>query len=533
MHEALTTTPDERQPVSPRRKGIRWWPALAIVALAAVLFPLGFVLPRIAHVGQHRSMWMLSVVGGAVLALVAWLVLASRLPLRIRKTIGMAFLVIVAGTAFTFRIEGMTGDLRPIIGLRFHLLRPSGANDQPLDSHRPLDLTKTSPTDYPRFLGPREDATVRGVRLETDWQAHPPKLLWRHPVGEAWSAFAVVGDYAITQEQDGKDELIVCYELRSGKPLWRYRYPAEFRTVIAGTGPRATPTVAAGRVYTMGATGILVCLDGATGGKLWSRDTLADAAAVNRKWGNSCSPLVLDDKVIISAGGENGWSLVAYHKDTGEVLWHGGDAVAGYASPRLTTLCGVPQLLILNDLNVAAHDPLDGRVLWEYPFGAGQATAANPIPIDERHVLLSAGYGYGCLLLELAAGADGKFAVTEAWPRNRNLKMKCTNGVLREGHVYGLDDGVLACLEVATGRRRWRAGRYGHGQLLLVDDLLLVQGETGEVFLVRANPQRHEELTRFQALNDKTWNNPVLVGSLLLVRNDKEAACYELPVIEE
>lgn len=528
-HDSRAQTLLDHQQNPATRVRIRWWPALLILAVTAIALPAGLLSPRIAYFGQYWSLWRISVVGSGGLCLITWLVFLSGLPRKVRLAAAILFLVLVAGGAAAFRIEGVTGDLRPILGLRFGFSTAGGHHNG--SAPIPIHLVST-PRDYPQFLGPHRDATLRDPRLDPDWNARPPRELWRRRVGEAWSAFAVMGDYAITQEQDGHHEQVVCYEARTGRAVWTFRYPAEFRTVVAGVGPRATPTIVRGRVYTMGATGILTCLDGSTGTKIWQRQTVKDAGTINREWGDSCSPLVIGDQVVVSGGGPNGWSLIAYHKDSGDVIWHGGDSYASYASPRLATLCGVQQILILNHLSVAAHDPNDGHVLWEHPFGAGEATVANPIPIGDDRVFLSAGYGYGCVLLKLQRTDSGAFHLSEAWPRNRNLKMKFTNGVVRDGHVYGLDDGVLACLELETGQRRWKAGRYGHGQVLLVDDILLVQGESGEVFLVRANPQRHEELARLAALSDKTWNNPALAGSLLFVRNDKEAACYEIPLAE-
>jgi outer membrane protein assembly factor BamB len=282
----------------------------------------------------------------------------------------------------------------------------------------------------------------------------------------------------------------------------------------------------------MGATGILNCLNAADGSRVWSRDTLADASAQNREWGDSCSPLVTAAHVIVSSGGANGWSLVAYDKATGEIAWHAGDAPSAYASPILATLAGIPQILIVNGNSVVAHGPADGHILWEHPWGDGNSICANPIVIGDNQVFLSTGYGYGCLLLEIERDAEGEIKVSEVWPLNRNMKFKFTNGVHRDGFVYGLDDGVLACLELKTGKRRWKSGRYGHGQVLLVDDLLLIQAESGEVVLVRPDPKKLAEVARYPALTEKTWNNPALSGPYLLVRNDKQAACLRLPTRE-
>lgn len=521
--ESVPTTPTTV--TAPRR--LRWWPALLIVVAAAIALPAGIFAPAYRDVAQYQMLWAQSVVGATLILLCLWFVLVSGLPGKLRAGAAVAVGLLVLSAVLLFRIEGVTGDLRPIIAPRFRL---GSATAEPAHNQA-IELTPTE-HDFPQFLGPDRDAIVRQVRLDADWQSKPPQVLWQRAMGDAWSSFAVVGDYAFTQEQYDAEEQIACYALATGEPVWRYRYPAEFRTVIAGVGPRATPTVADGRLYAMGATGIMHCLDAREGSPVWTRDTLSDAKAENRLWGVSCSPLLLDEYVIVSCGGANGWSLVAYDKSTGDVAWHAGDSPAGYSSPIWVTLAGVPQILIVNERNVTAHDPSDGRILWEHPWGAENPVCANPIVIGENQVFLSAGYGYGCVLLDVAPSDDGVFAVREVWPRNRNMKLKFNNGVHLDGYIYGLDDGVLACLDLKTGKRRWKAGRYGHGQLLLVGDLLLIQAETGELVLVRATPEKHDELATAAALNDKTWNNPALSGPLLLVRNAKEAACLRLPILD-
>ncbi|HEV3006548.1 MAG TPA: PQQ-binding-like beta-propeller repeat protein, partial [Pirellulales bacterium] len=282
---------------------------------------------------------------------------------------------------------------------------------------------------------------------------------------------------------------------------------------------------------TLGAEGRLNCLDGADGRLVWTHDVVGEHAAGRRvQWGKSCSPALIGDLVVVSAGGPNGHSLVAYQKDSGKLVWHGGDDPSSYSSPLLTTLGDVPQILIVNQESLVAHDPIDGRVLWRYEWQGKQPKVPQPWPLDGDRVLLSAGYGIGCQMLSVIRGETGTWEKETIWKKNA-LKPKFTNLVVRDGFVYGLDDGkALVCLDLADGKVRWKGGRFGHGQMLLVNDLLLILTESGEVALVEATPQRHHELGRFQAIEGKTWNHPVLAGRNLLVRNAEEAACYELPL---
>jgi outer membrane protein assembly factor BamB len=385
--------------------------------------------------------------------------------------------------------------------------------------------------DYPQFLGPRRDGTLPDLHLARDFAGHPPRRLWRQRIGAGWSAFAVAGRLAVTQEQRGNEEHVVAYDLATGKPQWSHRDEARYETVIAGVGPRATPTIVDGRVYAMGGTGILNALDLTTGRRLWTHQVVEEAGAKLPDWGKSCSPLVTGGRVIVSAGGADGRSLVAYDAATGAPAWSGGNDRSSYASPVLATIAGRPQILMFNQGSVAAHDPETGAVLWEQAFPSEQPNVAQPVPLPGDRVLLSAGYGIGAKLYRVATKDDGGFESRFVWESPR-LKSKFANMVVHGGFVFGLDDGVLTCLDPESGERRWKGGRYGHGQILLVGDLLLVQTEEGEVALVEAVPESHREIARFRILDGKTWNTPALAGSVLLVRNDQEAAAYELALAD-
>jgi outer membrane protein assembly factor BamB len=480
-----------------------------------------------------------SVAALAALIVVPWLWMTAPYSLRTRL-IGLAVLGLLAlGLFAAVRVDETTGNIVPKLAWRWTPKRDRALAGQldNLDANAAhVDLTATTPNDSPEFLGRGRNGCVTGTRLDRDWTAHPPREVWRRPIGAGWGSFAIVGPYAVTQEQRGDEELVVCYELATGKPLWAHADRCRFEEVLAGVGPRATPTIDEGRVYAMGALGTLNCLDGATGKVIWTRDVLTENKADNLQWGKSCSPLVVDDLVVINAGGTNDRSLVAYDKRTGEPVWHGGDDPASYSSPMLVTLGGVRQVAIVNQQSVAGHDPATGRVLWRYDWPGEMPKCSQPVCVDAERLFVSAGYGIGSAMLKIGpANSDGKQAVEQIWPDRsvRNLRSKFANMILRDGFIYALDDGILSCLEAATGKRQWKGGRYGHGQLLLVGDLLLVQAEDpGDLLSVEATPERHTELGRIPALAGKTWNNPAMSGRNLLVRNHEEAVCYELAVEE-
>jgi outer membrane protein assembly factor BamB len=459
--------------------------------------------------------------GGVLLLL--WWVLLSRAAAKWRW--GVLAIVLLAAVAVgqMVRITGVSGDLVPILGWKW-----SPPEGEPGAVIREGRAEPAGEFDYPQFLGPNRNATISGIGLARDWQSRPPEEIWRRPVGEAWSGFAVVGDWAVTQEQHGPEERVVAYDLETGEIRWQHGDRTRYETTIAGIGPRATPTIVAGRVYTVGATGILNALELETGELLWSHQVLEEHGAPNKNWGKSCSPLVVDDLVVVSVGAPAGKSLVAYRRDSGELAWTGGSDRSSYSSPLVATLAGVRQIVIVNKKSVVGHALESGRVLWSQPWLMEQPSVAQPLSLGQDRLLVSAGYGMGSKLFGLASGEDGGLAATLLWESPR-LKSKFANFVFHRGYVYGLDDGVLVCLDPETGERCWKRGRYGHGQVILADDLLIVQSERGEIVLVEPNPEELRELGRFTAFQRKTWNPPTLVGPYLLVRNDQEAALFELP----
>jgi outer membrane protein assembly factor BamB len=493
---------------------IRWWPLPAIAAVVAALLARAWLWDDvIRQVRVLRSYAALLV--GAVLLLL-WLSFFSRLSRRARLS-AWALLLLGAAACFgLFRYRGLTGDLEPIFEPRFGGRRVTPVSADAAHLGAPG-------RDFPQFLGPERNATIRGVSL--DWEARPPRLVWRQEVGGGWSGFAVSGGVAITQEQQGEKEFVIARELGTGERRWSVLHGKTYVSAIAGDGPRATPTVTRDRVYALGSRGILMALEFESGDVLWTRDTLADEAVP--KWGAAGSPLLVRELVVV-AGGPEGSSLAAFSSEDGSPVWSAGDDPAAYASPALLSLDGEPQIVAFNAGSVSGHSPGTGAVLWSQPWPRQQPNVVQPLPLPGSQLLVSAGYGVGSKLFRISR-VEGTWRSELVWETPR-LKAKFTNMVAHRGLVYGLDDGVLVCLDPDTGKRRWKRGRYGHGQLLLVGDLLLVQAEAGEVVLVEPDPERLIELGRFTAIEGKVWNAPALAGSWLLVRNDREAAAFELPL---
>ncbi len=366
-------------------------------------------------------------------------------------------------------------------------------------------------------------------QLATDWSAQPPKELWRQPIGGGWSGFAVVGEYAVTMEQRGETELVTCYHLLTGALIWKHADEVRYQSGLAGDGPRTVPTIVDDRVFTLGATGMLNCLELTNGNRLWSKNIITENESSVPEWGVSGSPLVTDGMVIVCAGGDNGRSLVAYDQETGDLAWSSGDDHAHYSSPVLANIANTRQVLIFNSRGVAAHKIDSGQFLWKADWERGGSHITMPLVLPNGQVLISSGYGVGSELLQVAHDSKGNWSTTKVW-KSTQLKSKFANLIVHNGYIYGLDDGTMVCLELATGNRQWKKGRYGHGQMILVDDLMLVLSEQGDLVLLEPVPDEHRELARLSIFGGKTWNPPALAGRLLLVRTDSEAACYRLPV---
>jgi outer membrane protein assembly factor BamB len=471
----------------------------------------------------------------AVALLAVWFLFFSGYSLLLRGAGVAAALLLAGGFAGAVRKVEFDGQMNPRLHFRWE---PSA--DELLARHLSgseqvggADLT-VGPTDSPRFRGPAGDGTAPGVKLTDDWSANPPKELWRHPVGAGHAGVAVAGNSAVTVEQRGESEAVVCYDRATGKERWSFAYPAHFTQSepMGGDGPRTTPTVADGDVYSLGATGDLVCLDGATGKPRWHRNVLADAGAVNAEWGLSGSPLVYKNLVIVNPGvnpsANAGKAVAAYDRATGNVAWANGKQPAAYASPQVVTLGGKEQVLVFDAAGLGAYDPADGAELWRHPWKTDMGmNSAQPVAVGTDRVFVSSEKSNGCALVEVKKEGDG-WKSREVW-RTRALNARFCGPVVRDGHLYALSDGRLTCVDLSNGKRAWSEGDYGNGQLVLAGDLLVITSERGRLALVAADPADYRELGSVPVFKDRTWNVPALAGRQVFVRNHREMACLELP----
>jgi outer membrane protein assembly factor BamB len=553
----------------------------AIVLMIIAVFATRPILHQSIRGGMMGMMFVVYVIPALSLALVAWAVASRRLSGGLRRATMIAAILLACGVFTLLRTGGMTGDAESDLHWRWtktpeeRLLAqaadeaavrptaPAGAAtpEKPLPaqaSDRPAARTSapaaagtpekgvpapagdkpTAPSAdpagaktaaaWPGFRGTARDGIVRGVRIDTAWSREPPVEMWRRPIGPGWSSFAVHGDLVYTQEQRGDHEVVSCYRLSTGGPVWRHRDAVRFYESNGGAGPRSTPTVHNGRVYTLGATGIVNALDAGNGTVVWSRNAKTDTGAPLPGWGFAGSPLVVDDVVIVATSGR----LAGYDAATGNPRWTHTTGGGGYSSPHLVTMDGVPQILLLSGGGATSVSPGDGTRLWQHS-GLEGVSIVQPAFAADGDVLVAAGDmmgGTGIRRIAVSQGSSG-WTVDERWT-SRGLKPYFNDFVVHKEHAFGFDGTILSCINVENGERKWKGGRYGAGQMVLLpdQDVLLVLSEEGELALVSATADKFTELARFKAIEGKTWNHPVLVGEVLLVRNGEEMAAFRLPL---
>ena len=525
--------------------------SLASLATATVLVRSGLLEAVVGSIVDQavRNIITLILAFAALMSLLAWFVRESGHPTWLKQMVFGGLLGLVVVAAGTLRIERVSGDLVPEFTWRWAPARDRRLEARPAAAPAAAPAWEATADDFPRFLGPAGSCSLDRPALDPDWAARPPRELWRRPIGAGWSGFVTCGDHAVTLEQRGDDEIVSCCSLVSGAPEWTVAVKGRHETVLGGVGPRSTPTIHDGVVYAHGATGWLHAIDGATGRVLWKKDVLDElgidpaAHAFMVAWGRAGSPLVTGDLVIVPAGGPRTrrsaqdpefLSLVAFDRATGQRRWITGDEQISYVSPQLVTFGGREMIVSVNEAHVAGYDPADGRELWEHPWPGhsnSDASCSQAVPVADRRLFLSKGYGIGAAVFEIEKSDAEPWTLREVWRNAGLLKTKFTNVAIHGGHAYGLSDGILECVRLEDGGRRWKAGRYGQGQVFRVGPLLLVQAESGEVVLVDAAPEKHAVRGRLAAIDGQTWNNLCLSGNRLLVRNAEEAACYELPVV--
>jgi len=557
----VPSTPESVETEITDERGLKWgrllillFPVIAVFGLFFYFNQTEFVIESInlkfdESTFSFVSLFVLFPLG--ILLSLIWWVFLSGVDGKTGLLGFLGFLILAGSVVASVRVESFEGDMFPRFAWRWSptsedLAREAKAVQQKSELDVSTRELKVEDDDWPAFRNDDREGRVLDVQLDRNFSEHPPQELWRIKVGLGWSSFSVVDDLCWTQEQLGEEELVVCYELETGKEVWTHADRTRWSEPVGGDGPRGTPTIHDGKAYSLGGTGILNCLDALTGEQIWQRNILEDAEADNISWAMSGSPLIVDDKVIVNAGiskadldrkpneRQSSKAVIAYDKRTGDILWAQGHYPASYAGVNVAEIDGKQQLLVYDGHGIAGVDPGDGTELWRFEWtNVPMVNAVQPI-VRGNQVFVSSGYNKGSALLKVSRQEEeDRWAVEPTWAKKNFFKLKFNDGVYQDGFVYGLDENLMACIELESGRRQWKArSDTGFGQLILIGDTLTIITEQGELVFAEATPEEWRELYRMPAMDGKTWNNPAFARGYLLVRNYEEAVCYKLKLAE-
>jgi outer membrane protein assembly factor BamB len=503
-----------------RAPGPERWGAVPLMILALIV-SAQFIDVSIAtaNMGLMFTIFSIPVMS---LAFVLWAVASRRFSTSLRRISLLLTIILASGGWILLRTNGMTSDLHQDFTWRWaptaeeRFLARAGTESLSKDTSTATNIS------WQGFRGANRDGIIHGVKIKTDWKVSPPAELWRRAIGPGCSSFAVRGDLIYTQEQRGEEEVVSCYDLASGKPVWIHPDKARFWDSHTGAGPRATPALSGDRIYTLGATGILNALDATTGSLIWSRNAALDTKATNSGWGFTASPLVVGNQLIVAVSGK----LAAYELTTGKESWMGPDSARGYSSPQLMTIHGIDQVLLMSNIGVTSLSPANGKLLWNYSWPV-EDRILQPAFVADGHLLLSSGSQEGIRRINVSPEGNG-WKLKEVWSSSE-FSPSFNDFVIHKGYAYGFNGRALTCMDLKDGKRIWQGGRYGGQLLLLADqDLLLLLSEKGNLVLVSATPDQFTEKAIFPAIKGRTWNHPVLAGDVLLVRNSLEMAAFRL-----
>ena len=403
-------------------------------------------------------------------------------------------------------------------------------------------LTATA-TEWPQWRGPNRDGISDEVGLLKEWSSDGPKVLWKVPLGEGFSGISISQGRVYTMFSKGNDEFVVCLDATDGAEIWRFRSDKNYHEGQGGNGPRATPTIDGDLLYTISAYGKLYALNAASGQEIWSHDLQQKFGSNMPRWGFSTSPLVDGELLLIEVGGKGEKSIVAFNKNSGDVVWSSHKDKLGYSSPIAITVKGVRQIICFTGTKLVSVSPTDGTIYWKYPWKTGyDVNAATPVFIPPDKVFISSGYDKGAAVLQMRvfvspdndrAATDqikenqGIVRIKEIW-KNRKMKNQFATSVLHENYLYGFDNSILKCIEANTGEEQWKSREFGKGTVILADGHLIILSDRGKLGLAEATPTGYIERASTKVMSGLCWTVPTLADGKLYVRNETEMVCLDM-----
>ncbi|HUP78275.1 MAG TPA: PQQ-binding-like beta-propeller repeat protein, partial [Pirellula sp.] len=503
-----------------------------LIGLVAVAI-IGFVAITLCHFTMQGMSVVIFLIPYGTAAFAIPLILFANRP-SIRLPVALVSAVIGFGYWDLLQTGGVSGKFVADFSWRWESTAEekyleslaNGVPAKPVETNEaPITLASAV---WPNFRGSSRDGKLVGVSLSEDWVASPPKLIWKRPIGPGWSSFSVAGDRIFTQEQRGEKEAVVCLDAKTGSKVWEHEYVSRFWESVAGAGPRATPTISDEGLFSLGANGILTCLNASTGATIWERDLQVDSGRKPPMWGFASPPLVTQGVVIVYAGGSEDKGILAYDAKTGQSRWSIASGDHSYSSAQIASFDSVSGVLMETNAGLQFVNAIDGKKIWQYDSPSKNYRTLQPLVLGNS-VLLANSMGEGTKRLSVSLKGDD-WSIKEEWA-SRDMKPDFNDFVEHKGSLYGFDGNIFSCIDLATGKRQWKKGRYGNGQVLMLSDAdqMLVTSETGELVLLRADSTSMKELGKFQAIEGKTWNHSVVVGNRVYIRNAEQAACYELP----
>ena len=398
-------------------------------------------------------------------------------------------------------------------------------------------------TEWPQWRGPNRDGLSDEVGILKEWSPDGPKVLWKIPLGEGFSGISVSQGRVYTMFSTGNDEFVVCLNATDGQEIWRFRSDDNYHEGQGGNGPRATPTIDGDLLFTISAHGKLYALNAGNGEKVWSHDLQRKFGSKMPRWGFSTSPLVDGELLLVEVGGKGEKSIVAFNKNSGDVVWSTHKDKLGYSSPIAITVQGVRQIICFTGTKLISVSPTDGTIYWKYPWKTGyDVNAATPVFIPPDKIFISSGYDKGAAVLQMRVFVShdddrvaveqiranrGAVRIEEIW-KNRKMKNQFASSVLYDNYLYGFDNSILKCIEADTGEEQWKTRGFGKGTVILADGHLIILSDRGKLGLAEATPAGYIEKSSAKVLNGLCWTAPTLAEGRLYLRNEEEMVCLDM-----